>query len=77
MQIRSATLGNKVLHFLSLGHNETKKWSIQGYLLKGFYSAQLPDHIEKGHAPAFPLSFSRKQDISPVSIFLTTHSPSG
>jgi len=53
------------------------KGSIQGYLLKGFYSAQLPDHIEKGRAPAFPLSVSRKQDVSQVSIFLITHSPGG
>lgn len=77
IQIWSATLGNTVLCFQGLGHDETKNWSIQGYLLKGFYSAQLPDHTGKGHAPASPLSFSRKQDVSQVSIFLTTHSPCG
>lgn len=77
MQIWSATLGNTVLRFQHLEHNETKIWSIQGYLLKGFYSAQLPDRTGKGHAPAFPLFFSRKQDISQVSMFLTTHYPCG
>lgn len=62
-------LGNTILHFQGFGHDETKNWPIQGYLLKGFYSAQLPDHTGIGHAPAFPLSFSRKQDVSQVSIF--------